>query len=134
MQKGPSQVSSGNIAPAIAGPDKDMKDVYALSGLVLILATVLGAFWYYSSPDQLMSPVASSERLTGSQVSEALKNTGNSSATPASLPIATLQEAPITANKPESIHIDLYFEVGRKGLTEEGKAQLAAQANLLKQH
>ena len=32
------------------------------------------------------------------------------------------------------IHSDVYFEVGRKGLTDEAKAQLAAQADLLKQN
>jgi peptidoglycan-associated lipoprotein len=35
---------------------------------------------------------------------------------------------------PEIIHADVYFEVGRKGLTDEGKAHLAAQADMLKQH
>ena len=30
------------------------------------------------------------------------------------------------------IHSDVYFETGRKGLTDEAKAQLAAQADLLK--
>ena len=35
---------------------------------------------------------------------------------------------------PEIIHSDIYFEVGRKGLTEEGKAQLSTQANFLKRH
>ncbi|HSN05092.1 MAG TPA: OmpA family protein, partial [Nitrospira sp.] len=32
------------------------------------------------------------------------------------------------------IHSDVYFEVGRKGLTDEAKAHLAAQADLLKQN
>ncbi len=32
------------------------------------------------------------------------------------------------------IHSDVYFEVGRKGLTDEAKAQLAAQGDLLKQN
>lgn len=35
---------------------------------------------------------------------------------------------------PDIIHTDIYFEVGRKGLTDEGKAQLATQAGMLKHH
>jgi len=35
---------------------------------------------------------------------------------------------------PDIIHSDVYFEAGRKGLTDEGKAQILAQADLLKQH
>ena len=35
MQKTPTAtVSAGPVTPTIAGPDKDMKDVYILSGLV----------------------------------------------------------------------------------------------------
>ena len=50
MQKGPAQVTSGNIAPTITGPQKD-KDVFVVLGLVVSLAAVIGAFWYYSSTD-----------------------------------------------------------------------------------
>ena len=36
MQKGPSQVSSGNITPAVMGPQKDTKDIVILSSLILV--------------------------------------------------------------------------------------------------
>ena len=52
MQKPSSSVSSGNISPAIVGPDKGTKEVYVLGGLVLSLAIVIAAFWYYSGQDQ----------------------------------------------------------------------------------
>ena len=48
MKKPSSSVSSGNISPAIVGPDKGTKEVYVLGGLVLSLAIVIGAFWFYS--------------------------------------------------------------------------------------
>lgn len=35
---------------------------------------------------------------------------------------------------PDISHADIYFEVGRKGLTVEGKAQLLTQADMLRQH
>src|SRR4029078_11941855 len=70
MQKGPSQITSGNITPSISGPRKD-KDVLVVSGLVVGLAAVIGAFWYSSSTEKINSH----EPLNGSQVTEVLKNT-----------------------------------------------------------
>jgi len=123
MQKGPSQVTSGNIAPTISGPNKD-KDVFVISALVVSLAAVIGAFWYYSSTDH----TTGQDQLNGTQVSEVLNN--RSLATPVSLPVTKIQEAPTT--KPAIIHTDLYFEVGRKGLTDEARKLLQEQAALLK--
>jgi peptidoglycan-associated lipoprotein len=123
MHKGPSQVTSGNIAPTISGPQKD-KDVLVVSGLVMSLAAIIGAFWYYSSTDH----TTGQEQLNGSQVSEVLNN--RSLATPVSLPLARIQEGPAT--KPGIIHTDLYFELGRKGLTDEAKKLLQEQAMFLK--
>ncbi|HEU5201797.1 MAG TPA: OmpA family protein, partial [Nitrospira sp.] len=85
---------------------------------------VIGAFWYYSSTDH----TTNQDQLNGSQVSEVLNN--QSLATPVSLPITKIQEAPMT--KPGIIHIDLYFELGRKGLTDEAKKLLQEEAMLLK--
>lgn len=129
MQKGPSQVTSGNIAPTISGPRKD-KDVFVVSGLVISLAAIIGAFWYYSSTDQMTT--TSPDRLTESQVSEVLKSTSQPAATPVSLPMNKIQEAPVSTAKPGIIHADIYFEVGRKGLTDEAKKLLQEQAVLLK--
>ena len=121
MQKGPAQVTSGNIAPTITGPQKD-KDVFVVSGLVVSLAAVIGAFWYYSSTDH----TTGQDQLNGSQVSEVLNN--RSLAIPVSLPPTRIQETP----QPGIIHTDLYFEVGRKGLTDEAKKVLQEEAMLLK--
>ena len=123
MSKGPSQVSSGNIAPAIVGPSKE-KDVFVVGGLVVALAGVIGAFWYYSSIENQQATVTSAE------VSEALKGS-QPLAMPVSLP-ATKAPEPIAPAKPGVIHADLYFEVGRKGLTDEAKKVLGEQASLLK--
>jgi peptidoglycan-associated lipoprotein len=130
MQKGPSQITSGNIAPTISGPNKD-KDVFVISGLVVSIAAVIGALWYYSSTDHMAS--TSQNQLTGPQVTEALKSTAHPLATPVSFPSASGQDAPpATAAKPEIIHTDIYFEVARKGLTDEAKTLLQEQASVLK--
>ena len=127
MQKGPSQITSGQIAPAISGPRKD-KDVLVVSGLILSLAAVIGAFWYYSSAEQ----TAGHEQLNGAQVSEALKHTPTG-ITPVSLSRSMVEEASATTAKAGILHTDLYFEVGRKGLTDEARTLLQAQASILKQ-
>ena len=42
------------------------------------------------------------------------------------------QIVPASSYKSDSIHTDIYFEVGRKGLTDDAKAILATQADLAK--
>jgi peptidoglycan-associated lipoprotein len=126
MQKGPSQVTSGAIAPTLTGPKKD-KDVLVVSGLIVSLAAVIGAIWYYSSTEQGARP----EPLTGVQVSEALTSTPIVS--PVSLSPSQTAEAAAPRSSAGISHADLYFEVGRKGLTDEARRLLQAQASTLKQ-
>ncbi|HSF66137.1 MAG TPA: OmpA family protein [Nitrospiraceae bacterium] len=128
MQKPSSPVSSGNISPAIVGPSGDGKEVYILGGVVSIVAIVLGAFWYYSGPGQSYASKAQPEPLTNSQVTNALK----SSATQPVEPIVNNQVVPASSHKIDSIHTDIYFEIGRKGLTDDAKAILVTQADLAK--
>ena len=130
MQNPSSSVSSGNISPAIVGPNKDGKEVYVVGGLVLILAIAIGAVWFYSQ--ELVVPLANSSnsRLTDKQVSTMLKNT--SATSQLSEPIVPNQIVPASSYKSDSIHTDIYFEVGRKGLTDDAKAILATQADLAK--
>jgi peptidoglycan-associated lipoprotein len=128
MQKGPSQVSSGAIAPTVIGPDKDMKEVYILSGAVLVLAGTIGAFWYYSGQEQSYALKTPTESLTSAQVTNVLKT----NTTPIVEPVANTQAAPLRTSQSDSIHTDIYFEVGRKGLTDDARALLATQADLAK--
>ena len=127
MQKGPSQITSGNIAPSISGPRKD-KDVLVVSGLIVSLAAVIGAIWYYSSTEQGVGH----DPLNDSQISEALKTT-QPVITPVSVSRSKIEEAPAASTKPGILHTDLYFEVGRKGLTDEARTLLQVQASILKQ-
>lgn len=130
MQKPSSSVSSGNISPAIVGPCKDTKEVYVVGGLVLVLAIAIGAVWFYSQDLMVLSANGSNNQLTDNQVSTLLKNT--SATSPLSEPILPNQIDPASSYKSDSIHTDIYFEVGRKGLTDDAKAILATQADLAK--
>ncbi len=126
MQKGPSQVTPDPIAPSITGPKKD-KDVLVVSGLIASLAAVIGGIWYYSSAEQF----GQQEHLNNSQVSEVLNITQPLLA-PVSVSHSRVEEAQVPGTKPRVLHTDLYFEVGRKGLTDEARKQLQEQALMLK--
>ena len=128
MQNPSSSVSSGNMSPAIVGSDRGTKEVYILGGVVLIVAVAIGAAWYYSGQGQSYGSKTPTETLSSAQVTNVLK----ASTTPPVEPIAFSQPVPTASNKPDSIHTDIYFEVGRKGLTDDAKAILATQADLAK--
>lgn len=128
MQKPSSPVSSGNISPAIVGPSKDTKEVYVIGLGVLGLAIVIGAFWYFSGQGQSYATKAPAETLTNAQVANVLKT----STTLPVEPIVHSQTVPVAGYKSDSVHTDIYFEVGRKGLTDDAKAILATQADLAK--
>jgi peptidoglycan-associated lipoprotein len=127
MQTGPSQVTSGAIAPALSCQKKD-KDVLVVSGLIVSLAAVIGAVWYYSSNEQTVA----SDSLNGAQVSQAL-NTTQPVVAPVSMSPAKPADAALLPSTARVVHTDLYFEVGRKGLTDEARTLLEAQASILKQ-
>ncbi|MEQ1794121.1 MAG: OmpA family protein [Nitrospira sp.] len=133
MQKGPSQVSSGNITPKVMGPEKDTKDIVVVSSLVLLLAGLSAVAWIYSGMNEPKALTSSSDKVDSANVSDILKKASGLSQAEASIASSTPVTAP-AASLPEIIHADVYFEVGRKGLTDEAKAQLSAQADLLKQH
>ena len=128
MQKPSSPVSSGNISPVITGPSKDTKEVYVIGLGILGLAVVIGVFWYFSGQGQSYVTKAPAETLSNSQVANVLKT---SAAQPVE-PIVQSQTVPALIIKSDSIHTDIYFEVGRKGLTDDAKALLATQADLAK--
>ncbi|ALA57212.1 OmpA family protein [Nitrospira moscoviensis] len=133
MQKGPSQVSSGNIAPTVLGPQKETKEVMLLAGLVLFLGGLIAAAWYYGQLAEPVKMTPVTDRAENANVSDLLKKASVLNQAEAS----TTQPTPVTApvvSPADIIHADVYFEVGRRGLTDEAKAQLAAQAAMLKQH
>ena len=70
MQKGPSQVSSGNISPNVMGPQKDTKDIVVLSSLVLLLAGLSAVAWIYTEMKDPKAITAPSDKVEPAKVSE----------------------------------------------------------------
>lgn len=133
MPQGASQVASGNIAPMIKGPEKATKEVIVLAGVVLFLGGLLGAAWLYSQTGDQVTTSPATEKVETAIVPGLLKKSSAVHQTGASSTHSTQITTPILSI-PEIVHADIYFEVGRKGLSDEGKAQLTAQADMLKQH
>jgi peptidoglycan-associated lipoprotein len=130
MSQGSSQVSSGNIVPKVMGPQRETKEVMLLGGVVLFIAGTLATTWYFSqSKDQGKVTVATEQ----ANVQDLFKKATGMNQAEASTTNSTKVVTPAPSIS-DIIHTDIYFEVGRKGLTDEGKAQLAAQADMLKQH
>ncbi|MCS6295269.1 MAG: OmpA family protein [Nitrospira sp.] len=133
MQKAPTAtISAGPVAPAIVGPDRDMKDVYILSGLIGFLAIVVAAFWYYSQADEAAHSNRSSEALDNSQISQVLKDSTDKATVSAAIPITHVETAPLASRSIDILHDDILFEIGRKGLSDDGKAALQRHAEFLK--
>ena len=133
MSQSSSPVSSGTIAPKFEGPQKDNKEVLLLGIGVLVLGGLLAAVWYYSQASDQPETASTAGKVEHTTVSDLLKKATVLNQADASVTSPTHVTTPVPSI-PEIIHADIYFEVGRKGLTAEGKAQLAAQANMLNQH
>lgn len=134
MQNGPSQVSSGNIAPKIVGPQKEMKEVVIVSGLVLFLGSVLATAWYYGQTSDRIAATPATESMGTITVPGIVKQASDLSEANAATAKSTSVSTPMVTPLDDVIHADIYFEVGRKGLTDDAKAQLAARAELLKRN
>ena len=133
MHKTPTvTVNAGPGTPPIIGPDKDMKDVYILSGLVLFLAVVVAAFWYYSQADETAHSNHSTEALNSVQASQVFKTSIDNVPVSASVPAAHVNATPLATRSADILHDDIQFEIGRKGLTDDGKAALRRHAEFLK--
>lgn len=129
MSQGSSHVSSGNITPTVMGPQKETKEGIILAGVVLFIGGLLAA-WFYSQTDSQGKATGNIEQAN---VTDLLKKTAAVNQAVASTSHAA-QVTPAAMSIPDILHTDIYFEVGRKGLTDEGKAQLSAQAAMLNRH
>jgi peptidoglycan-associated lipoprotein len=127
MHKAPAaSVSSGQVAPTVIGPDKDSKEIYLVSGLVMFLAVVVAAFWFYSQSDETGVTTASRsstsvETFSGAQASQIMARQSD-----------LIEAAPVATRSSDILHDDIFFEIGRKGLTDDGKAALLRHAEFLK--
>ena len=133
MSQSSSQVSSRNITPTVMGPQKETKEVITLAGVVLFIGGLFAAIWLYSQASNQVKTTAATNKIEHADVSGLLKKTAVVSQAVASTTYPTQFTAQVVSG-PDIVHTDIYFEVGRKGLTDEGRMQLAAQADMLKQH
>lgn len=133
MPQGSAQVSSGNIAPSVKGPERDTKEFMILAILILLVSGLLAGAWYYSQSSDQVTVTPSAGAIGNANVPDLLKQATVSSQTQVPTTPPTHFAVP-AASVPDIIHADIYFEVGRKGLTDEGKAQLSSQADMLKRN
>lgn len=131
---GPSKVSSGNIAPKIVGTQTGSKEVLLFTGMGICLGGVLLAAWYYGqyNTQPMMTPATAKVETTSVPV--ILKQTSTFNHADAAIAKSSPLTVPVVTPPDNVIHEDLYFEAGRKGLTDEAKAQIAARAEFLRQH
>jgi peptidoglycan-associated lipoprotein len=133
MQKAPTaSVSSGHVAPTVIGPDRDMKEMYMVSGLVLFLAVVVSTFWFYSQSDDAAHTNRATNSLTNTQLATTLTAQPDAASTPASIPAMRIEGIPVATRSSDVLHDDIFFEINRKGLTDDGKAALQRHAEFLK--
>jgi len=130
MSQSSSQVPSGTIAPKVMESQRDTKEVILLGGLVLFVAGTLATTWHFSQSKDQSKVTGTTEQAN---VQDLFKNATTMNQAEASTTNSTKVVTP-TPSISDIIHADIYFEVGWKGLTDEGKAQLAAQTDTLKQH
>ena len=133
MSQDTSQLSSGPIAPTVMGPQKGMKEIMVLGGVVLIIGGLLAAFWLYSQAGNQVKASPATNKIQHAEVTDLLKKTVAVNQAEASTTYPTPNATPVVST-PDILHTDIYFEVGRKGVPDAGKAQLSAQAAMLNQH
>ncbi|MGE0645093.1 MAG: OmpA family protein [Nitrospira sp.] len=133
MSQGSSQLSSGNIAPRVMGPQKEMKEIMVLGGAILIIGGLLATFWLYSQAGNQVNASPVTGKTQPTEVTDLFEQPAvfNQAAASTTYPAQAMFPVGFT---PDILHADIYFEVGRKGLTDAGKAQLSAQAAMLNQH
>jgi peptidoglycan-associated lipoprotein len=112
------------------GPQRESKEVMLLGGLVLFVAGTLATTWYFSQSKDLSRVTGATEQAN---VQDLFKKATAMNQAEASTTNSTKVVTPAPSIS-DIIHTDIYFEVGRKGLTDAGKAHLATQADMLKQH
>ena len=85
--------------------------------------------WFYSQ-DLAVSSARSNDQLTDNQVATILQH--RNATNPASEPLTKAVVTGSAGTIGDIAHSDIYFEVGRKGLTDEAKSILTVQAEVLK--
>jgi peptidoglycan-associated lipoprotein len=133
MQKTPTAaVNTASGATTMAHCDKDIKDVFILGALILFVALVVAALWYYSQADETAHSNRSLETMDSAQVSRAFKTTTDNASVSTSVAAAAVTGVPVATRSTDILHDDIQFEIGRQGLSDDGRAALRRHAEFLK--
>ena len=124
-------VNTASAATPRAGSDKDMKDVSILGGLVFFLAIVIAAFWYYSQADEAAHSNRLPEALNSTEISQVFKSPPDNVRVVEPVPTTAMVAASTAIGSTGILHDDIQFEIGRKGLSDDGKAALGRHAEFL---
>jgi peptidoglycan-associated lipoprotein len=91
---------------------------------------VVAAFWHYSQPNDVIHNDPAVEQVNGTSVPQSFPN--RTDTLPIESPMA-VQGVPTSApGTSDILHDDIFFELGRKRLTDEGRAALLRHAEFLK--
>ena len=125
MQKiASSQVTTGAVAPSIVGPTGSTKLHYVGIGLVLLGGIASLAFWFTAQPGKATDTAFISKELSPPLAKPSVDSP--------SIPAQPVPPTIRTVDPPSVLHDDVYFEVGRRGLTDEGRIMLQKRAEFLK--
>lgn len=123
---------SGQVAPTVVGPEKDRTELYLALCVLAILGLSIGAYWLSSrpmEPESTGTTVSKREMTFSSPIQSAQ---ADDKPRPAASSMERPTSPPTVSPEHDIKHADLYFEVGRKGLTDEAKAQLHMHAASLR--
>ena len=134
MQQGPSKVSLGNTAPKNVGTQTGSKEILLFTGVGICLGGVLLVAWFYGqySTQPIIAPATAKVEKTSLPAVVTQPVAFNPVVTSINTP-SPLSGPAVTPSE-RVIHEDVYFEVSRKGLTDEAKAQIATRAEFLARH
>jgi len=119
-----SHISTGTAAPPIVGTYGPTKLHRVGIGLVLLAGLAGLIFWFVTQRD-----TSTDYSKTSKEVGVPM---GQTAVDPQPIPFQSSPVTVRTMEPPTVLHEDIYFEVGRKGLTDDGKSTLQKQAEYLK--
>lgn len=126
MQHIPAPVTNQSEKAPRIDSTKDLKEIYLLSVVVLVLAAAVAAFWIFSSTDESAQTTGSAEAFNGVPLRLPPHPVGETAE------VGLSPSSPLGPTSPSTVfHHDIFFEVGRKGLTDEGRAALQHYASFL---
>lgn len=114
--------SSTDMKPVVTKPTHDNKEEKLVAAIVVMLATAIAGYWFYSE----QSKTGIGNGLSDNAVSTPTSLSGRGT------PVSATPEQPLAQPKAEVLHADVYFDFSRSRLSDEAKTALQEQAEILK--